>query len=73
MTSVRIAELIYSDDFFNLGNLLFENPLDAHPERHSGHRSTGAVAGQSYANRAILDFHQFDITAVCLQGRPYLV
>ena len=33
-TIPSIAGLLNSDDFLHFRNLLFKNPLDAHPERH---------------------------------------
>jgi hypothetical protein len=61
--------LIYGNYLFNGGDLLFENPLDAHPERHRGARSTGTVAHKPHTHGATFNINQFNITTVSLKRR----
>ena len=60
-------------DPLDFGYLFLESLLDAHLERHSGARTTGARTFESDANNVILDAYQLKVSPVRLEQGPYLV
>ena len=69
-----ILGLFHGNDFHHLGDLFLDDAFDAGLEGEGGHRTAVASAFQPYFDHIVLaDIHQFNVTAVGLDGGADLV
>lgn len=65
MNSCGTSDAFNTSDF---RNLLFQQALDTHTERHLRTGAAGACASKPYLDDTlVVYFHEFDVTAVCLE------
>ncbi len=60
-------------DFLDVRDSLSKEPLDTHLERHLGSRAASACSREAHLHRTVFHSHEFNIAAVPLKQRPYLL